>query len=416
MAVTTAEAAIAQPKADRNPFAGVQYRWWWAMSFCGSVAVGLQLVTVPTYVLDRTDTRFYVALALLCQTVPTALLTLVGGATADRVGRRRILMTTFAIAALISTVYLLLATAEARVLWPVFLIAAVVGATTAFAGPARQAMLHRLAPGSRLQNGVILGTFAFMGGQSFIGPALGGLTVSALGLTAGFGLEVVLLALAWLCATRLRGVDGEAAPAQGSLVAQIGEGLRYVRADPRIWQVMVIAIIPALFFMGVAQATFPVFARDTFDRGAGGIGALNAGMGLGVLAGSLLLARWGPRQRRGRFLLLAVPVAGVVFMLVGLSPVLALAVGLLVLFGVGSAVGINYSSTLIQTYADQRLIGRVMSVWSLCFMAAVPLGNLHAGIGVQFSDPRVVLVYSGAAAVAFGVIGLSRLRVARSLD
>ncbi|MGH2584643.1 MAG: MFS transporter, partial [Dehalococcoidia bacterium] len=292
MAVTTTDVAAAQPKADRNPFAGVQYRWWWAMSFCGSVAVGLQLVTVPTYVLDRTDTRFYIAVALLCQTVPTALLTLVGGATADRVGRRRILLTTFAVAAIASTAYLLLATAEARALWPVFVIAAVVGATTAFGSPARQAMLHRLAPGSRLQNGVILGTFAFMGGQSFIGPALGGLTVSALGLTAGFGLEVALLALAWLCATRLRGVDGEAVPARGSLVAQIGEGLRYVRADPRIWQVMVIAIVPALCFIGVAQATFPVFARDTFDRGAGGIGALNAGMGFGVLAGSLLLARW----------------------------------------------------------------------------------------------------------------------------
>jgi MFS family permease len=409
-------AAPAKPVADRNPFAGVQYRWWWAMSFCASVAVGLQLVTVPTYVLDRTDTRFYIALALLCQTVPTALLTLLGGASADRFGRRRILLTTFAIAASTSTVYVLLASADARALWPVFLIAAVVGATTAFGAPARSALLNRLAPGSRLQNGVILGTFAFMGGQWFVGPALGGLTVSALGLTAGFGLEVTLLALAWLCAWRLRGVDAEAAPTQGSLVAQIGEGLRYVRLDPRIWQIMLVSALPALCFMGVAQATFPVLARDTFARGAGGIGALNAGMGLGVLAGSLLLLRWGPRQNRGRFLILAVPASGAVFVLVGFSPTLALAAALLVLFGLGAAVGMNYATTLLQTYTDQRLIGRVMSVWSLCFMAAVPLGNLHAGIGIQLGDPRVVLVYSGAASVAFGVLAFARLRVVRMMD
>src|SRR5438094_1194727 len=83
----------------RNPFAGAQYRWWWAMTFSASLAVGLQIVTVPTYVLDRTDTRFYVTLAVLCQTIPTAIFTLLGGASADRFGRQRILRVTFAIAA-----------------------------------------------------------------------------------------------------------------------------------------------------------------------------------------------------------------------------------------------------------------------------------------------------------------------------
>lgn len=416
MAVTTEARAEAQPAADRNPFAGVQYRWWWASSFTGAIAVGLQIVTVPQYVLDRTEDRFFVALALLCQTVPTALLTLVGGASADRLGRRRILLVTLAIAALTSSAYVLLVGLETRVLWPVFLIAAAVGATTAFGGPARQSLVNRLAPGSRLQNGVILGTFAFMGGAQFLGPAIAGLTIRFGGLLAAFILEVVLLAIAWLCTTRLRGVDDGLAPVQVSLRAQIGEGLRYVRSEPRMWQLMLLVIIPGLCFMGVAQTTFPIFARDTFGKGADAQGLLNGGMGLGVVLGSLLLMRWGPRHGRGRFLGYALLSGGVIYVLVGFAPTLPVAAALLVIMGLGAAVMINYSTTLLQTYADPRLIGRVMSVWSLCFMAAVPLGNLQAGLGITFADPRVVLVYSGAVAVALAALALTTLKAVRSLD
>lgn len=416
MAVQVEAQAGARPAADRNPFAGAGYRWWWAMTFTASVAVGLQLVSVPAYVLERTDTRFYVALALLCQTVPTALLTLFGGATADRIGRRRILLTTLAVATATSIAYVFLALGDARAIWPVFLIAAVVGATTAFQAPARQALIGRLAPGDRLQTGVILGTLAFMGGAQFLGPAIAGVTIRLFDLTTAFALEVVLLAIAWFCASRLRGIDDGVPPPATGIIEGVKEGLRYVRADARMWQLMLLSIVPGLCFMGVAQTVFPVFARDTFGGGPDAQGLLNAGMGLGVLGGSLLLARWGVRHRRGRWILLTLPWTGLIFVLVGLSPSLWLAALLLLLSGFGAAVFINYGSTLLQTYADPRLIGRVMSLWSLCFMAAVPLGNFHSGIGIQLADPRVVLVYSGLLAAALGVIAATTLRAARSLD
>jgi MFS family permease len=412
----TAEAVAAQPRADRNPFAGAQYCWWWGMTFCASVAVGLQLVSVPAYVLDRTDTRFYVALALLCQTVPTALLTLLGGATADRTARRRILLTTLAVAATTSVAYLALSLGDVRAIWPVFLIAAVVGATTAFQGPARSALVRMLAPGARLQNGVIFSTLAFMGGSQFIGPAIAGPTIRAFDLTAAFALEAVLLAAAWLCATRLRGIDDGLAPPSTGLAEQVKEGARYVRSEARMWQLMLLSAVPGMFFMGVSQAVFPVFARDTFNGGADAQSLLNGGMGLGVLGGSLLLTRWGPRQRRGRWIIAGLPYSGAMMVLTGLAPSLQVAAALLLFSGLGAAVFINYSSTLLQTYAEPRLIGRVMSLWSLCFMAAVPVGNLYAGIGIQFSDPRAVLVGSGLVSAALGVVAFSTLRAARSLD
>lgn len=407
-------------KPDRNPFAGGQYRWWWATTFLASLAIGLQLVTVPTFVLDRTDTRFFVALAVICQTVPAALFTLLGGAAADRFGRRRIMLITFTIAAATAVAYVLLSLAGTRQFWPAFLIAAVIGAAGAFQNPARQSLINRLAPGPRLQNGVILGTLAFMGGQSMIGPAVGGLTVDRFGLTAGFALEVALLLLAMFCASRLVGIDNDRAgrtQAGPGIRQQIGEGLRYVRTNERIWQLLVLGFVPGLCFMGVGQAAFPILARDTFQAGARGIGLLNAGMGFGILFGSVLLAAFGPRTGRGRWLARTLPVGGACFLLAGLAPTLALAVLMLAMLGMGAAVFINYASTLIQTYVEPRVLGRVMSVWSLCFMAAVPLGNLHAGVSLSlFENARVVLAYSGILAALLGTVALVTLRAARSLD
>lgn len=412
---TAAQAAEDAAPESRSPFVGQQYRWWWAMTLGTSLAIGVQIVTVPTYVLDRTDTRFYVALAILCQTVPAALFTLIGGAAADRFGRGRILRLTLTAMAAAATAYLLLEVAGVRALWPVFVIGAVTGTASAFSNPSRQSLINQFAPGARLQNGVIWGTLAFMGGQSFIGPALAGVTVWLFGLRVGFALAVVLVLSALVCVTRLRIVD-QAAPARGSLIGQIGAGLRYVRETERLWQVLVLGAVPGLFFIGVAQATYPVFARDVFDRGAGGLAALNVSWGAGVLAGSVLLAKFGPRTGRGRWLMRSLPVGGATFVLTGLAPWLPVAMLTLLLFGLSAAVFINFAGTLLQTYAEPAYIGRVMSIYSLCVVGTVPLGNLHAGIGVQIADPRIVFIYSGAIAIALGGAAFVRLRAVRTLN
>ncbi|MGI8551824.1 MAG: MFS transporter [Dehalococcoidia bacterium] len=407
--------AVSLPIVDRNPFASIPYRWWWVMTLCVSLAVGVQIVTVPTFVLDRTHVRFYVALAVLCQTVPTALFTLIGGASADRIGQRRILRTTLAIGASTSLAFVLLSLFNVRQIWPAFIIAAVVGSASAFQSPSRQSLINRLAPGTRLQNGIIWGTLAFMGGQSFLGPALAGLTIAVFGQTAGFALEVLLLLSARFCASHVQ-VAAAPSGAGSSLLTQITAGLRHVRANPSLWQVLVLGAVPGLFFIGVNQATFPVLARDTFGRGASGIALLNAALGVGTLTGSVLLIRWGPQHHRGRWFLCSLLPGGLACMLVGVAPSLLVAMILLTFWGLAAAIFINFASTLLQTYTEPAYIGRVLSIYSLAFLAVVPLGNLHAGLAIQLAGPRVPFLYSGILAALLGLIALISFRTADSLD
>jgi MFS family permease len=415
MTQTLERPAAPAERPDRNPFAGEQYRWWWAITFTTALGTGAQLVTVPTYVLDRTDTRFMVAVAVLCQTVPTALFTLVGGAWADRFGRRVILRVTQLITAAAAASLLLLSATGVEAVWPVLPIAAVIGTSWAFQNPARQSLIGVLAPGSRLQNGVIWGTLAMMGGNSLLGPALGGAIVSAYGLTAGFGAAVVLLLIGSWCTTRLGDVPATVAASTG-LLTQIRAGLGYVFREPRLWQVLVLGAVPGLCFIGVSQAVLPVYARDTFDRGADGIALLNAGMGVGTLTGSILLARLGPRHRRGRWFLAALPLGGAAFLLGGLAPTIALAAAVFVVWGLSASLFINYAATFLQTYADPRYLGRVMSIYSLCIMGAVPLGNLHAGLSLQRWGPRPAIVYAGLLAAMIGWLAIAALRNVRRLD
>jgi hypothetical protein len=139
-------------------------------------------------------------------------------------------------------------------------------------------------------------------------------------------------------------------------------------------------------------------------------------MGLGTLTGSVLLARIGPRQRRGRWFLAALPLGGTAFVLGGLAPTIGLAAAAFVVWGLSAALFINYASTFLQTYGDPRYLGRVMSIYSLCVMGAVPLGNLHAGLGLQLWDPRPVIVYSGICAAVIGLLAIASLRTVRGLD
>ena len=170
--------------------------------------VGIQSVTVPLYIKDRVaeDHRATaIAAALICQTLPGAVLALLGGVIADRVERRRILVRTYFVAAAVSLVYVALAGSGARFIWPVFFLAAVVGSAGAFTNPARQSMMPQLLAQSQLQNGAIFGTMAFMATLQFGGPAIGGILADGAGLTLAFSVEVAALAVAallfWTIAT-----------------------------------------------------------------------------------------------------------------------------------------------------------------------------------------------------------------------
>jgi MFS family permease len=413
----SAEPAAAPPHGPpgRNPFASPGFARWWLGSMVAGTGVGIQSVTVPLFVRDRVepDARaLAIAAALVAATLPAALLSLLGGAVADRIERRRILVRTYAIAAVVSTLYVALCLLDVRAIWPVFPLAAIVGSAGAFTNPARSSLLPQLVTRAQLQNGVILGTMGFMAALQFLGPSVAGLTVDARGLTSAFALEVALLMAGAAVFAGLR--TGAVPPTGRDVFADLADGLRYAARHPALRSLLLLALVPGVFFIGPFAVTIALQVPEVLGASDKWVGLLWGCFGAGVFAGSLALTLW-PLPRRGLAVCLSNIAGGAVLVLYGLSSSLPLSAALLVVWGVGASVFMNYVVALIQEHADPAMMGRVMSMYSLAFFVSAPAGYAQAGVVTRLFDPQTTLVSSGVAALAIGVATLLFARTLRAL-
>jgi|GEM_PF-1325924 len=399
----------------RNPFASRAFARWWAASLVAGTGVGIQAVTVPLFLRDRVaadDRAPLIAAALVAQTLPGALLALVGGAVADRVPRARILLRTYAVAAAVSGGYVALAGFDVRAIWPVFPLAAAVGSAGAFTNPARASLLPQLVERAQLQNAVILGTMGFMAALQFLGPAVGGVVAEARGLALAFALEAVLLAAAALLFGRIR--TPQPAPSGRSVLGDLADGVRYVAREPALRALVALGAIPGVLFVGPFAVTIAIVVPDVLHASDKWVGLLWGCFGAGVFAGSVLLTL-RPLPRRGLAVCLANVAGGIILVLYGASETLPRAAALLFAWGLGASVFMNYVVALLQERADPARLGRVMSMYSLVFFLSMPLGYAQSGALTRAFGPQATLVANGVVAAAIGLACLAFLRSVRAL-
>jgi MFS family permease len=399
----------------RNPFASRVFARWWLGSLAAGTGVGIQAVTVPLFLRDRVegDARaLAIAAALIAQTLPAAALALVGGTLADRIERRRILVRTYSVAALVSAAYVALCVLDVRTIWPVLLLAGVVGSAGAFTNPARHSLLPQLVSRAQLQNGVILGTMGFMATLQFLGPTVGGVVADASGLAAAFALEVALLAVA---AGIFFGIRAPApAPSGRPVLGDLADGVRYAARHPALRGLLLLATLPGVLFIGPFSVTIALVVPDVFHASDKWVGLLWGCFGAGVFFGSLLLT-WRPLPQRGLALCSSHLLGGTTLVLYGLSETLWVSASLLVLWGLGASVFMNYTVALLQEHTEPRMMGRVMSMYSLVFFVSMPLGYAQAGAVTSALGPQTTLLASGVLAAGVGLGCLAFARPVRAL-
>ena len=402
VAERAAEAAV----ESRNPFLSTTFVRWWAGSLLAGAGVGIQSVTVPLFIRDRVasgDRALAISAALIAQSVPGALISLLGGVVADRVERRRILVRTYAIATLVSAIYVALAGGGVPVIWPVFVLGALVGAAGGFTNPARSSFLPLLVSRAQFHNGFIFGTMGFMASFQFVGPMVAGLAVDAVGLTGAFSLEVVLLAAA---AAVFGGIRIDQPPPTGrTVLGDLADGVRYVSREPVLRALILIAMVPGVFFIGPFSVTLPLRVPDLFHASDKWVGILWGCFGGGVFAGSLALTL-RPLPRRGLAICLANLIGAGVMFAYSQCTTLPAACALLVLWGLAASVFINYAAMLLQEQADPRMMGRVMSMYSLAFLVAMPIGYLQSGAITSRFGTQASLVAASLGALLVAAVML----------
>ena len=382
------------------------YRLLWGGAFTSSVGTWMQAVAQNWLILTLTGSAFYLGLCAFLSDAPFLLFSLFGGVLADRVDRRRILLASQIVQ--LSSAFLLAGVVAVGLVkvWMILVLAFVVGLAQSIGGPAYQALVPTLVDREDLANAVALNSIQFNLAR-VIGPVLGGWAFYALGAAACFGLNGLsfLAVIAALLALK-RGAH-LAPREEGSVLSSLKAGVSAVRASGPLKGLIGLSFMSS--FCALPLVTFlPVFAKDVFGRDATGYAVLLAAFGLGAVVGAIAVASLHHAKRRGVLGVTMLTVFGFLMIAFAASRNLPLSVAILFCAGASMVAVFATFMTLVQTNVEEAMRGRVVSVYSLAFRKAMPLGNLVAGILAAVITAPWVLVGNGVTLILFGGLVLFR--------
>jgi MFS family permease len=361
-------------------------------------------IALPFQVYVLTGSTLAIGLLSLFQLIPILVFALGAGSLADVVDRRRLLFATQTALAACSLVLVLLALAGSPPVIALFAIAAVAAGLGAVDQPARASSIPRLVPPERLPAAIALNQLNFQL-ASIVGPAVGGILITVVGLAGAYTVDVAsfVAALAALAAIRpLPPLETVSRPG----LAAIREGLDYVRQRRAILGSFVVDLDAMIF--GMPTALFPVLALEVFRTGPAGFGLLAAAPAAGAFLGALL-SGWVSRVgRTGRAILLSVVGWGLAITAFGLATFsFPLALVFLAAAGAADLFSAVFRSSLIQLETPDGLRGRITSIHTLVVTSGPRFGDIEASVVAAVTNPQFAVV-SGGVACLFGVWVVAR--------
>ncbi|WP_058955428.1 MFS transporter [Kocuria rhizophila] len=348
------------------------YRLWFTGALVSNIGTWMQRTAQSWLVFDElTDhdaTAMGVVMAL--QFVPQLVLAPYAGVLADRYDRRRILVVTQGVMALLAAALgalLLLGVAE---LGTVYGFALALGIVATFDAPVRQTFVSEMVPDTHLSNAVALNSTSFNSAR-LIGPAVAGVLVAAVGTGWVFMLNTLTFAAMIWAILLIDGTRLRPSPRARRARGQIREGVGYVLHRPDL-----VAVMSTIFMIGTFGMNFAVYlaamAGSVFGQGSEEFGVLNSVLAVGTVTGALLSAR---RERaRLRYVFIGCAAFAVSCLGAATAPALWLFAVWLVPCGVSSLTIMTTANAYVQSTTSPTMRGRVMSLYMAIFMGGTPIG------------------------------------------
>ena len=357
-------------------------------------------------VLELTNSPFYVGLVGALARIPIMLLSFYAGVVVDRVDKRRLMIVSQVVSMSLALLLAWLTYTGLVTVAHIMVITLMIGVAIAFEIPARHAFVIELVGKEDLTNAVALNSSAFNASR-IVGPALAGTLIITLGVASCFLFNALSFVLSLVALVRLRMTPAVRRQRESSAWGELKEGLRFVGGHQRIFTLVQLVAVLALFAFPY-EILLPVVARDMMGRGAVAYGWMVSAAGVGALVGALGLATVASRVTRGKL----IGVSGVLFgsslLLLALARSMPLA--LVVLMGLGLAMVLTTSTTntLLQTLSPDRFRGRVMAVYNFAFLGLGPIGALLAGwLAENYGVPPALMI-GGTVVVLFTALVVGR--------
>ncbi|MGC9949047.1 MAG: MFS transporter [Bryobacteraceae bacterium] len=355
-----------------------EFRLLWMGLFVSAVGTWMQIVAQALLVLRLTGGS---ALALgtvsLAQAAAFFLFAPMGGAIADRLDKRRLLIVTQTFMLLLAAALGALTLAGVVRLWIVVALAFCGGAALSFDQPARASLIPSLVAPADLMNAVSLQSIIFSGASTF-GPALAGVMVAVIGYGGNFLLNAASYVAVIVALWRLRAAGQPAPSMREPLWSSVRATLATAARDRALPGVM--AGYGALLFLGPSPAVMlPIFALRVLHLSAAQMGFLFSAVGVGTILGGLAVASLGDFRYKGRLFLAAVMIWSVALGVFAASAAVWLSVAALLFLGAAQNAAGATAVTLMQTRVPAQMRGRIMSLNTLLVMGVRPLGDFPAG-------------------------------------
>jgi MFS family permease len=394
----------------RNPvfrlyFIGMVGQW---------VSMNMQMVARSLLIYRISDSGTILGLASLANAIPMIMVSLWGGAIADRLQKKSILFVSMAASALVSLAVAFTLTSgvlspDRKDSWWILIVTAVIqGIIMGLMMPSRQAIISEIVERDEVLNAVSLN---MMGMNTFriLGPAAAGFLVDAFDFHIVYYISGGMYGLAAVCMmlmpkTKTVTVQGDSA------LKDIVDGITYVRQRKTIMLILIATLFVMVCGMPLMQL-MPMITDDILDVGASGMGMLLSVSGIGAIVGSLVLASI-PSRKRGIIMLSGGIIMGTALIVLAFSKWWAISLAISVFIGLGQTGHRASGNSLIQNYTEPEYRGRVMS-FMMMGIGFSSLGTFFAGvlaesIGIQWSIGGLALMLVVVSSVLF--IATGRLR------
>ena len=377
------------------------FRLWLGTVFLMG-ATQMQMLVRGYLTYELTQSATLVGIVSAGGSVAVLVFALFGGAIADRVERRRVIQIGQSVSVVLAFsvgMGVLLDLVE----WFHLLMAGIVqGVMWSFLAPARQAFVPQLVGTRNLGNAIAL-TASAMSGTAAVAPSIAGVLYGRIGPEGVYFVIAGMSVIAVLLTTSIPRTPLERTGKKPPMLHDIKDGIQYLMRSPFILTLLVFGLSMVLIVMPY-RFLLPVYVVEVYGRGPDALGLLMSIVGIGSLAGSLVIAsitKW----HRGLLLLGGGLAAGLALIFTSAIPVFFVAAPFMLLMGLGDSANRSLNQTLVMENMDADYRGRVMSVWMMNF-GLMPLGILPISIIAEQFGPRASFTCMGVLIVAITLVVL----------
>ncbi len=390
-------------------FKSRNYRLYFVGQSISLIGTWMQKTAVSWVVYSLTHSKFMLGLSLFASMFPSFVFSFVGGATADRYNRYKLLFIT-QIASMIQAVLLtLLIISKHYNIWAILSLSFILGIINAFDVPARQSLINELIEDKKYLNNAIALNSSMVNLSRLIGPAIAGFILEKFGDEFCFGLNAVSFIAVITSLLLMRLPAQKIQPHAKNIFQDVKDGWTYLKHAKELRFIITMLAAISLFVLPYTTL-IPVYAKDIFKGTASTFGIIDSMIGLGAFGGAIFLASQKPGVNLRKILAINTLIFGTGLILFSHMHIYALALVCAMLAGFGMMSQITITNTLVQTTADPNMRGRMISFYAMAFFGMQPLGGLIVGLVSQVIGVPDTVLIQGCIALLIGGLHLRFLK------